>query len=424
MVITSVSELLHHIEQTDAAKLKNTKIFHFDEVGINKKAFKGYTFAKLHDRRIELKNCRFTDCIFEDVKGFFLIFNNCKFLNCQFSNSVFSHLQPYWEKLEFDKCVFRNVQWDEGALFNVWFDECHFYTFSMIGMVPISYIVFNKCIIEHGQFQSIVYYESSSQIDAEVEDLVFQECVIDSSYFNTIDLRNSFFINTPLYKSAFIDCEFNSDTIVLDEKSKKFSYASIDFQSIIKSQDLGSVVLKDVFNIHSPKIKDLAMQVTTKLEFKTVFISYSFKDKALASLLNSRLGSKGVKTFLWENDAPVGNSLEDIMANNVKKHDRVLFIASIHSLTSKACQYELSEGRKKQEQTWQTVFLPIHIDSFLFSVKKNQIRPVAKAEEYWENIEELRRINSIDLSSLDMNNIDSEKINSAIEKIITELETS
>jgi hypothetical protein len=248
--------------------------------------------------------------------------------------------------------------------------------------------------------------------------------VIDFSYFNSVDLRNSFFINTVIHKSAFIDCEFGSNTIALDDKGRKFSYASVDLQSLIKSDDIDADVLKSVFNIYSPQIKRLAMQVTTKLDFKTVFISYSFKDKELAELLDSQLSTRGVKTFLWENDAPAGQALEDIMANNVRKHDRVLFIASINSLTSKACQYELSEGRKKQEQTWQTVFLPIHIDGFLFSVKRNQIRPVSKAKEYWENIEELKRINSIDLSGFDVKNPDKPKLSLAIDKIVAELESA
>jgi len=195
-------------------------------------------------------------------------------------------------------------------------------------------------------------------------------------------------------------------------------------QSIIKSDDIDGDVLKSIFNIYSPQIKHLAMQVTTKLDFKTVFISYSFKDKELAGLLDKQLTGRGIKTFLWENDAPAGRALEDIMSNNVRKHDRVLFIASVNSLTSKACQYELSEGRKKQERTWQTVFLPIHIDRFLFSVKKNQIRPISKAKEYWENIEELKRVNSIDLSGFDVENPDNLKLSLAIEKIIAELESA
>ena len=425
IIIASVSELLQHLEQTDASKLKKTKTSSFyEEVGVNRKTFKSYVFNKLDDNRIEFKNCRFVNCVFEGIKGFFLIFTNCKFVNCSFINSIFSHLQMCWERLEFIRCIFRNVRWDEGSLFNIWFENCQFYTFSMLGMVPISYIVFDKCTIENGQFQSIVYYKNIEEIDLEVEDLVFQECVIDYSYFNSVDLRNSFFINTVIHKSAFIDCEFGADTIVLDDKGKKFSYASIDLQSLIKSDDIDADVLKSVFNIYSPQIKRLAMQVTTKLDFKTVFISYSFKDKELASILDSQLNARGVRAFLWENDAPAGQALEDIMSNNVRKHDRVLFIASVNSLTSKACQYELSEGRRKQEQTWQTVFLPIHIDGFLFSVRKNQIRPISKAKEYWENIEELKRINSIDLSGFNVENPDNLKLGLAIEKIIAELESA
>src|SRR5690606_16631448 len=134
-------------------------------------------------------------------------------------------------------------------------------------------------------------------------------------------------------------------------------------------------------------------------KFKKVFISYSFKDQLFATQLERCLSLNGVKTFLWEKDAPGGEYLEDIMSSNVRTHDTILFIASENSLRSKACQFELSEGRKKQEETWKNVFFPIHIDNYLFEVKKNQIRPVDKADEYWNNIEELKRTNSKDFTA-------------------------
>lgn len=97
---------------------------------------------------------------------------------------------------------------------------------------------------------------------------------------------------------------------------------------------------------------------------------------------------------MWEKDAPGGGYLEDIMSNNVRSHETLLFIASQHSLKSKACQFELSEGNKMQEETWNNIFFPIHIDNYLFEIKENQIRPIEKQKEYWANIQELKRTNS------------------------------
>ena len=112
------------------------------------------------------------------------------------------------------------------------------------------------------------------------------------------------------------------------------------------------------------------------------------------------------------------------MYKNVYNHDMMLFIASEHSLKSKACQFELSTGRKKQEETWQNIFFPVHIDNYLFEVKQNQIRPLDKAEDYWKNIEELKRVSSQDFSQYaNISIVDAANFEQAvIQKIVTKLQ--
>lgn len=421
--IVSKDGLLKHIEETDGLKIKRNKpAIDKSEFSIFRKSFKNYYFTnEFHS--LELRSCKFTDCVFEGINAFYLIFHKCKFVNCEFKNSVFSHLFMYWDDLQFIKCRFKNVQWDEGALFNVWFEGCEFKTFGMIGLVPSSYVVFKKCNFENSQFQALTHYIDENEIDEEVEDIVFHECIIEYSYFNNVDLRNSFFVDTILYKSAFLDCEFRPGTISRTDESKIDlpNYASIDFQSILKSDKFDKQTLENYFNIHEAGVKEIVKGMASKMNFKSVFISYSFKDEKFANFLNDELKRRGVKTFLWGKDAPSGRPLEDIMSSNVKKHDKTLFIASANSLKSIACQYELSEGRKKQEATWNSIFFPIHIDDFLFTVKKNQIRPISKADEYWENIEELKRINSTDFTKFDINDFEPDHLDEMINKIIKEL---
>jgi hypothetical protein len=73
-----------------------------------------------------------------------------------------------------------------------------------------------------------------------------------------------------------------------------------------------------------------------------------------------------------------------------------LFIASEHSLKSKACHFELSEARGKQNKEWKDIFFPIHIDDYLFKLCKDDIRPKESREEYWKNVEEIKDFNSVD----------------------------
>ncbi len=106
------------------------------------------------------------------------------------------------------------------------------------------------------------------------------------------------------------------------------------------------------------------------------------------------------------------------MTSGIGAHDKLLFIASEHSIRSKACQFELTTARKKQEVSWENVFFPITIDDYLFKVKKNQIRPVELANEYWENIEEIKRVNALDFSPFNNKKFEEDDFNNMFQKIV------
>lgn len=170
----------------------------------------------------------------------------------------------------------------------------------------------------------------------------------------------------------------------------------------------------------SLRMKIRSTFITDLFPTYSLFISYSFKDKTFVTKLNEILCDNGVQTFLWEKDAPYGESLKDIMFENVHKYDRVLFVASENSLKSQACHYELSQAREKQDKLWKTVLFPIHIDSFLFDLRKETIRPIEKADEYWMNICELRRINSLDFTEVAAN-FDNDRFKEKIQLLLNNL---
>ena len=158
--------------------------------------------------------------------------------------------------------------------------------------------------------------------------------------------------------------------------------------------------------------------MTTQMKFSTVFISYSFKDSILAKKINDYLNVKGIRTFIWEKDAPGGKPLEEIMTSGIGAHDKLLFISSENSIKSKACQFELTTARKKQEGTWENIFFPITIDHYLFTVKKNQIRPIDNANEFWTNIEEIKSVNALDFSQFNRVDYSEEDFEIMINKLI------
>src|SRR5690606_13287225 len=160
---------------------------------------------------------------------------------------------------------------------------------------------------------------------------------------------------------------------------------------------LSEDTLQKVFGINNRNIKQLIIDLTIQPQFHSVFISYSFKDAGIAKELRRLLTKNGIKTFLWENDAPGGKKLKRIMIDEIHSHDKFLFIASENSLKSEACHYEISEARTKYIKSWLNLFVPIHIDHFLFQVRKEDI-PNKFSKKYWQNIKELRETNSLDFT--------------------------
>jgi hypothetical protein len=168
-------------------------------------------------------------------------------------------------------------------------------------------------------------------------------------------------------------------------------------------------------------VKEYISELTSEFNYQSVFISYSFVDSHFARRLNEALHAIGVTTFLWEKDAPGGKPLAKIMTENIKRYDRILFIASKNSIKSQACQFELSEGRKKQAEVWKSIFFPIHIDNYLFEVQKEDIRPRSTGEELWENIQELKTTNSLDFSQFNKKKINNDKFRESVKQLVKDL---
>lgn len=392
------STLLAHFDETLPKKLiQPAKRNDQDEpdVGIKSYTFKDYHFSGSYQGFL-FKSCKFVHCTFEDVWGFFLYFKKCEFTDCEFKNSRFSHGQFGWTELSFYNCKFRNVQIDEGDMDNTIFEKCDFHKFELAE--DLFNVHFVSCEFEASMFRSFRYYPPGTEIEEDTKDVTFDSCRIMDCYFNTVDLRNTSIIDSTLYFSVFQDCTLNDETIEIRDIEIRPVYASMDFQTILKSDLNNPEILKAYFNIHAFDYKEKIAQISSQTDYKKIFISYSFKDRAFAAALDDTLRNFGIKTFLWEKDAPGGQYLEDIMTKNVWEHEILLFIASEHSLKSKACQFELSTARQKQEELWKNIFFPIHIDPYLFEVKQNQIRPIEKSPEYWNNIQELKRVNSLDFS--------------------------
>jgi uncharacterized protein YjbI with pentapeptide repeats len=344
---------------------------------------------------LDFSGFTFKNCNFHDNDNFSeLTFRACLFEKCTFKNS-------YFNDIKFLECEIIDTAFEDSALSYFIFGDCNLKNTQFFSCPDVIEFYFGGCNFDNVSFQGV--YLTYSRFEGHTREnydfkLAFSNSFIGNNSFNNFDLSDSDFKQCVLEQTTFSNCYLKSTTINNTNKSRGNEFSFIDFQTILKSDKIDPIVLEKCFGINESIIKDKIAQIATKIEYQTIFISYSFKDKQFANNLNKSLIRKGVVTFLWENDAPGGKDLKKIMRENIKEKDRLLFIASENSLRSKACQYELLEGSKKQEQLWQEILFPIHIDNYLFEIEKDEIKPIEKQDEYWKNILELRDIKSIDFT--------------------------
>lgn len=362
------------------------------------------TFSGSHFDDFTFKNCRFVECQFEGGIFFNTEFNNCTFqtatlIDLNFDNSTFINTI-------FTDSKIKHVSFYYIDFFEIQFIQCSIHEVK-IDVEEKYDMLFERSDLSYIRFQSS-YLDSFSAMRV-------LECGLQGCSFTHLDLKKSFFKKSSISTCSFSNCIISSTTFE-DCFATEDEFSYVDFQTIINS-DIESIALVKIFGIHEPDIKSFVTGMVSKIELHTVFISYSFVDKELVRKINAALRMKGVFTFIWEKDAPIGLRLKDIMQKNISKFDKLLFVASVNSLKSDACHFELSEARKKQDRNWDLVYFPIHIDDFLFKVQKHDI-PLKKRQEFWENVEELKDINSSDFSEFNGKSIDEVQFNNAIDKLI------
>jgi hypothetical protein len=200
--------------------------------------------------------------------------------------------------------------------------------------------------------------------------------------------------------------------ISIDEAKMRGVFPSDEYfyKYIVENNKLGNC--KDVIDLQK------MLNVKPLNKYKTVFISYSFKDSDKAKLFSNYLLMNGVKIFLFQIDDPHSRRLKSIMSEEISKFDKVLFIASKSSLTSNACQFEITQCRNKNAKTWDEILIPVRIDNYIFEIREFEI-PDEFRIEYWKNIEHIKELNIIDYSSA-LQNFDCVRFQLMIRKLIEE----
>lgn len=392
-IINNQDEFLDWVKRPTITQTKEYFENNNYTVGEDMLFLKDLVIANLNLENKYFESTDFENCTFENCKLFHTFISSCSLRNCRFVDCEIT-----WSKIlnsdintcQFEGCTIVGLEWSDIISEKVLLINCGEILDLQIRSGQQRDFIFVNC------FLAFLKIERNKSETNEVDKFSFIECLINESSFNQVDMTKSEFYGCNLSLNQFTNCIFSAKTSNANNQTPSNEFNSVDIRTILGSVNQESEILERLFGIHNQEIKEYLIGITSKIQYQSIFISYSFSDKIIAKRINEDLFKRGILTFLWEKDAPAGRPLKDIMSTGVKEKDRVLFISSKNSLRSKACQYELTTGREKQEQIWENVLFPIHIDSYLFEVSKEKIRPIEMQSEYWRNIEELKQLNSLD----------------------------
>ncbi len=137
------------------------------------------------------------------------------------------------------------------------------------------------------------------------------------------------------------------------------------------------------------------------MRFFSCFISYASEDQRFADRLYSELQSAGINCWKWDHDAKTGRDLWAEIDDAIRKHEKVVLVASKHSLVSPAVNREierairLEDDRQRKKALGQypgdtNVLFPITLDGYIFDEwqherKTDVLRKVIADAKGWKS---------------------------------------
>ena len=124
---------------------------------------------------------------------------------------------------------------------------------------------------------------------------------------------------------------------------------------------------KQKITLDIDELLERAEQDRRRNELSSVFISYGGPDTAFAARLDGALRERGVRTFLFQNDAVPGQPLHQLMHDGVNSFDRVVLVCSNAAFERPGVLNEIEETLRRESREGGTSrLIPIAIDDAVY----------------------------------------------------------
>ncbi len=144
----------------------------------------------------------------------------------------------------------------------------------------------------------------------------------------------------------------------------------------------------------------------TPIEFHSCFISYNSKDEEIAKKIHEGLDKKGVRSFFAPVDLRIGSRFRQVIADEIRKREKLLVILSSNSIESPEVAREVRRGLREEDRTGKAILFPIRLDDSVFET----------SQEWAEELHQERHIGDF------TNWQDDAGFNNAFDRLIRDLE--
>jgi uncharacterized protein YjbI with pentapeptide repeats len=130
--------------------------------------------------------------------------------------------------------------------------------------------------------------------------------------------------------------------------------------------------------------------ISKPFDFYSCFISYSEHDREFAERLHTDLDARGVRCWLFYEDAKWGETVWGEIDRGIKLYDKLVVACSENSLQSPAVLREIERGLQREDREKKNVLFPIRIDDYIFDKweherKADVVKKVVGDFRHWKD---------------------------------------
>src|SRR5512135_1402038 len=177
------------------------------------------------------------------------------------------------------------------------------------------------------------------------------------------DLRGANLYGATCWSTIFADVDLSEvkglDSVDHEGPSTLGTDTLIRSKGTIPEVFLRGCGLPDVWITHLPSL----IGAMSPIQFYSVFISYSSKDRDFADRLYADLQAQGIRCWLDHKDLKIGDPIRHRIDEAIRLHDKLMLVLSKNSLASPWVEGEVEAALERERRQQQIILFPVRLDN-------------------------------------------------------------